>query len=139
MNASAAAVGLIPAAESLLKAGRRDEARRTFRRALELQPDDARAACGLVRLLVSERDMRGAVEVVQAAMVRTPLDLRLAALQRGIGLALFGERLWADAEPWLERAVALEPWDPALVRPISGSDVSPIGRRRFATLRLARC
>jgi MoaA/NifB/PqqE/SkfB family radical SAM enzyme len=113
MNASATAVGLTQAAENLLKAGRGDEARRTFRRALELQPDDARAAYGLARLLLSD-DLRGAVEVVQAAMVRAPFDLRLAALQREIGLALFSESLWEDAEPWLERAVAVEPWDPSL-------------------------
>jgi MoaA/NifB/PqqE/SkfB family radical SAM enzyme len=81
---------------------------------LELQPSDARAACGLVRLLLSERDLPGAVEVVQVTMARAPFDLRVAALQREIGLALFSERLWEDAEPWLERAVALEPWDQPL-------------------------
>jgi hypothetical protein len=115
MNTGATAIGLTPAAENLLSAGRREEARRTFRRALELQPGDGRAACGLARLLLSERDLRGAVEVVRATMVRAPFDLRVAALQREIGLALFSESLWEDAEPWLERAVALEPWDPSLV------------------------
>src|SRR6202043_2575878 len=70
--------------------------------------------CGLARLLLSDRDLRGAVEVVQATMARAPFDLRMAALQREIGLALFSERLWEDGEPWLERAVALEPWDPQL-------------------------
>src|SRR6266566_91237 len=96
MNASATAVSLTPAAENLLSTGRRDEARRTFRRALELEPDDARAACGLARLLLSERDLRGAVEVVRATMARAPFDLRVAALQREIGLALFSESLWED-------------------------------------------
>jgi len=115
MSESATTIGLTPAAESLLKAGRRDEAKRTFRRALELQPDDARAACGLVRQLLSERDLRGAAEIAQATMVRTPFDLRVAALQREIGLALFSASLWEDAEPWLQRAVALEPWDPSLI------------------------
>ena len=88
-----------------------EEARRLFRRALEANSGDTRAAIGLARLLLSQRNLRNAAGTLWAATERAPFDLRVSPLQREIALTLYHERLWEDAEPWLERAVALAPWD----------------------------
>jgi MoaA/NifB/PqqE/SkfB family radical SAM enzyme len=114
MVTATAASGAAAAAEGLFAAGRHDEARRLFRRALDADADDIRAAAGLARVLLVTRDLRGAVAAAQAATARAPDDLRLAGVARELGLALYNARLWEDAEPWLARATAAEPWDPVV-------------------------
>lgn len=99
------------AAELLVATGRDDEARRLFRRALEFNPDDTRAAVGLTRLLLAAADLHAAVAVVEVALARDPDDVRLNALRSEIGLALYYANLWEDAEPWLAAAVEAEPWN----------------------------
>jgi MoaA/NifB/PqqE/SkfB family radical SAM enzyme len=99
------------AAENLVVAGRNDESRRLFRRALDLEPGDARAAVGLTRILLAAGDLGAAVAVAKSALSHNPHDVRLMVLQADIGLALYRARLWEDAEPWLACATALEPWN----------------------------
>ena len=111
MQTSTAASGAVTAAEALAAAGRDDEARRLFRRALDRSPGNARAAEGLVRLLLAAGDLRGAMAVGEDALSRHPDEARLSLLHADIGLALWRARLWEDAEPWLARAAALEPWN----------------------------
>jgi MoaA/NifB/PqqE/SkfB family radical SAM enzyme len=101
------------AAEALLVAGRNDEARRLFRRALDLDAGNARAAIALTRLLIAAQDLHAAVEVARSALSSGIHDVRLLTLQGDIGLALYRAHLWEDAEPWLARAVAWEPWNVA--------------------------
>jgi MoaA/NifB/PqqE/SkfB family radical SAM enzyme len=114
MSAQTTASNVRVAAEALLAVGRRDEALRAFRDALEREPDDAAAAASLARLLLAGRNLPEAAVVLRAAIARRPFDLRLAVLQRDLGFALYYERLWEDAEPWLAGAVVLEPWDAVL-------------------------
>jgi len=99
------------AAEAFLAAGRNDEARRLYLRALELEPGDTRAAVGLTRLLLAAGELRAAVAAAEAALSRNPDDVRLTALRVDIGLALYQANLWEDAEPWLAGAVMAEPWN----------------------------
>lgn len=106
--------GVVAAAEGLIDVGRSEEARRLFRRALDLEPGDARAAVGLARLLIAAGDLHGAVSVAQTALSCNPDDLRLVALHGDIGLALYRAQLWEDAEPWLSRVTALEAWNSAV-------------------------
>jgi organic radical activating enzyme len=103
--------GLAAAAEDLVTSGRAEEARRLLVRALDLEPGDARAAAGLIRLLLAAGDLRGAVTVAEAALSHNPEDVRLMAVCSAIGLALYAANLWEDAEPWLARAVTAEPWN----------------------------
>ena len=108
---SSTASGAVEAAEVLSAVGRADEARRLFRRALDLSPANSRAAIGLARLLLAAGNLRGAVTVAEAGLRRNPDDLRLGVLHGDIGLALYRSNLWEDAEPWLARAAELEPWN----------------------------
>src|SRR5215472_13811023 len=115
MVKTTSASGVAAAAEGLIAVGRSDEARRLFRRALDLEPGDVRAAAGLIRLLLSAGDLRAAVAVAESALSRNPDDVRLMALQGDIGFALYHAHLWEDAEHWLARATTLEPWNSGAV------------------------
>ncbi len=98
----------------LARAGRREEASRLARLALEDGPGDAGATDVLVRCLLAEDDLLGAWAALNQAA--DPDDPRLAWVQRETGLALRRTGFWEDAEPLLARAVAWEPWDTALAK-----------------------
>jgi MoaA/NifB/PqqE/SkfB family radical SAM enzyme len=102
------------AAEHLMAASRDEEAREMFRRALDRDPGNARAAAGLIRLLLNARDFGAAVALAESALSANPDDPGLLALQSRIGLALYYANLWEDAEFWLARAAAVEPWNSVL-------------------------
>jgi MoaA/NifB/PqqE/SkfB family radical SAM enzyme len=111
MAASTAVRSVVAAAEGLIEVGRSDEAGRLFRRALDLEPGDARAAVGLARLLIAAGNLHGAVGVAQMALSCNPDDPQLIMLHGDVGLALYHAQLWEDAEPWLAYATTLEPWN----------------------------
>jgi tetratricopeptide (TPR) repeat protein len=97
--------------DAFVRAGRRDEAAIWFRRALAADPGDVEAACGLVALLLERRSLAEAIETLEACLRRKPFNVRLLVEQRRIGLALYSENLWREAEPWLQKALELESWD----------------------------
>ena len=105
--------------DAFLQSGRKDEAAIWFRKSLAADPADVDAGCGLVMLLLDERFLREAIEILDDCLRRNPFNLRLLAQQRRIGLALYNENLWEDAEPWLRKALELEPWDVSLVNAYS--------------------
>ena len=105
--------------DAFAQSGRKDEAAIWFRKTLAADPADVDAACGLVPLLLDQRFLAEAIETLEGCLRRNPFNLRLLAQQRRIGLALCEEKLWEDAEPWLERALELEPWDVSLVNAYS--------------------
>jgi len=111
MVKTTSANGVVAAAEGFVAVGRGDEARRLFRRALDLEPGDARAAAGLTRLLLAAGDLRAAVAVAEAALSRNPDDVGLMRLHGDIGFALYHAHLWEDAEHWLARTTSVEPWN----------------------------
>jgi len=104
---------LAEAGEALVAVGRGDEARRLFRRALDIDSGNARAAIAMTRLLLAAGDLRGAVEIARSALSSGVHDIRLLTLHGDIGFALYRAGLWEDAEPWLACAAALEPWNVA--------------------------
>ena len=97
-----------PFGDAFVQAGRKDEAAIWFRRALAADPGDVEAACGLVALLLDRRSLPEAIETLEACLRRKPFNVRLLAEQRRIGLALYNESLWQQAEPWLRKALELE-------------------------------
>lgn len=99
---------------AFVQSGRKDEAAIWFRKALAADPADVDAACGLVTLLLDQRFLAEATQTLEDCLRRNPFNLRLLAQQRRIGLALYNEKLWEDAEPWLRKALELEPWDVTL-------------------------
>lgn len=101
-------------AAALAAQGRAAEAERWFRRALAANGADTRAALGLARLLLHRQDLPGAVAVLRPAAAAAPHDPALFTAYRQFGLALFHGWYWEDAQPWLDRAVALAPWDEKL-------------------------
>jgi tetratricopeptide (TPR) repeat protein len=105
--------------DAFVQSGRKDEATIWFRKALAADPADVDAACGLVTLLLDQRLLAEAIETLEGCLRRNPFNLRLLAQQRRIGLAIYDEKLWEDAEPWLQRALELEPWDVTLVNAYS--------------------
>jgi tetratricopeptide (TPR) repeat protein len=105
--------------DAFVQSGRKDEAAIWFRKALAADSADVDAACGLVTLLLDQRFLAEAIETLECCLRRNPFNLRLLAQQRRIGLALYDEKLWEDAEPWLQKALELEPWDVTLVNAYS--------------------
>jgi len=105
--------------DAFVQSGRKDEAAIWFRKTLAADPADVDAACGLVTLLLDQRLLAEAIETLQGCLLRNPFNLRLLAQQKRIGLALYDEKLWEDAEPWLDKALELEPWDVTLVNAYS--------------------
>jgi len=97
--------------DAFVQSGRKDEAAIWFRRALAADPGDVEAACGLVTLLLEQRSLAEAIKTLEACLRRKPFNVRLLAEQRRIGLALYSENLWREAEPWLQKALELESWD----------------------------
>jgi tetratricopeptide (TPR) repeat protein len=97
--------------DAFLQSGRKDEAAAWFRRALAADPGDVEAACALVALLLERRSLAEAIETLKACLRRKPFNVHLLAEQRRIGLALYNENLWREAEPWLRKALELESWD----------------------------
>ncbi len=105
--------------DAFVQSGRKDEAAIWFRKTLAADPAEVDAACGLVTLLLDQRFLAEAIETLEGCLRRNPFNLRLLAQQRRIGLALYDQKLWEDAEPWLQRALELEPWDVTLVNAYS--------------------
>jgi tetratricopeptide (TPR) repeat protein len=105
--------------DAFVQSGRKDEAAIWFRKTLAADPADVDAACGLVALLLDQRFLAEAIQTLEDCLRRSPFNLRLLAQQRRIGLALCNENLWEDAEPWLRKALELEPWDVTLVNAYS--------------------
>src|SRR5271154_771489 len=105
--------------DAFVQSGRKDEAAIWFRKTLATDPDDVDAACGLVTLLLDQRSLAEAIQTLEGCLLRNPFNVRLLAEQRRIGLALYNENLWEDAEPWLRKALELEPWDVSLVNAYS--------------------
>lgn len=105
---------LTATAQAFQAVGRNTEALSWLRRALALDPADVTAVNASIRLLLSQQKIIEAVAVLEMALSRAPFDIRLLAEQRAIGLALYQAGFWEDAVPWLERASALEPWNPTL-------------------------
>jgi len=101
--------------DAFVQSGRKDEAAIWFRKTLAADPADVDAACGLVTLLLDQRFLAEAMQTLEGCLRRNPFNLRLLAQQRRVGLALYNEKLWEDAEPWLQKALELEPWDVTLV------------------------
>src|SRR5208282_1397215 len=105
--------------DAFVQSGRKDEAAIWFRKTLAEDPADVDAACGLVTLLLDQRLLAEAIQTLEGCLRRNPFNLRLLAQQRRIGLALYNEKLWEDAEPWLQKSLELEPWDVTLVNAYS--------------------
>jgi tetratricopeptide (TPR) repeat protein len=105
--------------DAFVQSGRKDEAAIWFRKTLATDPDDVDAACGLVKLLLDQRSLAQAIQTLEGCLLRNPFNVRLLAEQRRIGLALYNEGLWEDAEPWLRKAIELEPWDVTLTNACS--------------------
>jgi tetratricopeptide (TPR) repeat protein len=101
--------------DAFVQSGRKDEAAIWFRKALATDPGDVDAACGLVRILLDQRLLAEAIETFESCLFRNPFNVRLLAQQKRIGLALYNGRSWEDAQPWLQKALELEPWDISLI------------------------
>jgi hypothetical protein len=105
---------LAATADAFVDGGRKHEAVSWFEGALALAPGDVGATLGLVRLRLELRDAVAAAVLLSRALAENPFDLRLLAAQRAVGLALFDQSRWNDADPWLRSAAELEPWDRVL-------------------------
>jgi tetratricopeptide (TPR) repeat protein len=97
--------------DAFIQSGRKDEAAAWFKKTLRADPGDVDAACGLVTLLLDQRALAEATETLAGCLFCNPFNLRLLAEQKRVGLALYNENLWREAEPWLQKALELEPWD----------------------------
>jgi hypothetical protein len=65
-------------------------------------------------VLLAGGDLPAAAPLARSGFSRRPDDIRMHVFQGDVGLALCQHGFWEDAEPLLERAAALEPWNAAL-------------------------
>jgi tetratricopeptide (TPR) repeat protein len=77
-----------------------------LRRALEVNPKDNRPRIWIAQTLTSLDSLPEALEMYQQAIAAEPQN---AEAQRGAGVVLLLQKNWADAIPYLEKAVQLEP------------------------------
>ena len=101
----------VVAAEAHKRAGRQEQAVQCYRAALGKDPGDADTRRELILLLLAQQHLLEAHDLLAAGLARAPRDLGLLALQRVLGIELYRANLWEDAEPWLQAAASLEPWD----------------------------
>jgi tetratricopeptide (TPR) repeat protein len=87
-------------------AGDLDRARKSFQRAIELYPEFVEARSELAVLLMRDNDNAGA-----EALLRRALEIDNAAVRPtlNLGLCLYRQKRYADALPFLERGVQLQP------------------------------
>jgi len=77
-----------------------------LRRALEVSPKDNRPRIWIAQTLTSLDSLPEALEMYQQAIAAEPEN---PEAQRGAGVVLLLQKNWADAIPYLEKAVQLEP------------------------------
>jgi len=93
-----------------MEAGDADDARRTFNRALRLDPANARAVAGRVALAIRALNPAEAVRIAEGAVKTSPDS---AAAWRTLGDARRAASLRSEAEDAYRRAVQLDPNDAA--------------------------
>ena len=93
-------------ADSLLNAGRPEEAAQEYRAAIGLDPRNARARLGLADSLLNAGRPEGAAQECRAAI---GIDLSNAEAYIGLANALSATRMTTEAQRMYERAVELDP------------------------------
>jgi len=82
---------------------RPDDAQTEYSKALALAPGDPAAMLGLATVYLSNNNSAGAMEIAQAALLRSPNDPELNLI---VAEALVGQRRYAEAEPYLNRSLS---------------------------------
>ena len=97
---------LLSKAQALHQGGQLPQAEATYRELLQQEPGHGSALHGLGLLLAAQARFADALEALKGAASALPSS---AAVQVDIGQVLRGARRLAEASPYFERAVALEP------------------------------
>jgi tetratricopeptide (TPR) repeat protein len=108
---------------------RPDDAQAEYSKALALTPGDAAAMLGLATVYLSNNNSAGAMEIAQAALLRTPNDPELNLI---VAEAMIGQRQYAEAEPYLNRSLSGKPQMIPRIHALMGKVYAETGRTREA-------
>lgn len=86
--------------------GREDDAQAEYLKALSLAPGDPAAMLGLANAYLDNYNAKGAMQIAQAALARSPDDPELNLL---VAQVLIGQREYTEAEPYLTKSLHAKP------------------------------
>jgi tetratricopeptide (TPR) repeat protein len=108
---------------------RPDDAQAEYSKALALAPGDPAAMLGLATVYLSNNNSAGAVEIAQAALLRSPDDPELNLI---MAEALVGERQYQKAEPYVNKSLAGKPQMLPRIHALMGKVYAETGRTQEA-------
>ncbi len=108
---------------------RQDDAQAEYAKALALAPGDPAAMLGLATVYLSNNNSAGAIEIAQAALLRSPGDAELNLI---MAEALVGQHQYAEAEPYLSKSLPAKPQTLPRVHALMGKVYAETGRTQQA-------
>jgi tetratricopeptide (TPR) repeat protein len=108
---------------------RPDDAQAEYSKALALVPGDPAAMLGLATVYLSNNNSAGAMEIAQAALLRSPNDPELNLI---VAEALIGQRQYAEAEPYLNKSLSGKPQMIPRIHALMGKVYAETGRTHEA-------
>ena len=108
---------------------RPDDAQAEYSKALAITPGDSAAMLGLATVCLSNNNSAGAMEIAQAALLRTPNDPELNLI---VAEALIGQRQYGEAEPYLNKSLSGKPQMIPRIHALMGKVDAETGRTNEA-------
>ncbi len=112
---------------------REDDAQAEYAKALALAPGDPAAMLGLATVYLRNNNSKGAIEIAQAALLRSPDDPELNLI---VAEALIGQRQYAEAESYVTKSLSAKPQMLPRVHALMGKVYAETGRTQEAIKQL---
>lgn len=104
---------------------RYDDAEAEYLKALAMVPGDPAAMLGLATAYLSDNNNKGAMEIAQSALSRSPQDPELNLV---MAEALMGEHQYAEAGPYLDKSLHAKPQMLPRIHALIGKTYAETGR-----------
>lgn len=108
---------------------RDDDAQAEYLKALSLAPGDAGAMVGLATVYLSNNNEKGAIEIAQAALLRSPDDPELNLI---VAEALIAQHRYAESQPYLNKSLHVKPQMLPHVHALMGKAYAGMGQTQQA-------
>jgi len=108
---------------------RDDDAQAEYLKALSLAPGDVGAMAGLATVYLSNNNEKGAMEIAQAALVRTPDDPELNLI---VAEALIAQHQYAESQAYLARSLHAKPQMLPHIHALMGKAYAGMGQTQQA-------
>jgi tetratricopeptide (TPR) repeat protein len=108
---------------------RDDDAQAEYLKALSLAPVDVGAMAGLATVYLSNNNDKGAMQIAQAALLRTPDDPELNLI---VAEALIAQHQYAESQPYLAKSLHAKPQMLPHVHALMGKAYAGMGQTQQA-------